>query len=51
MLKKRLTHQIIKLIGHCYRSSVKWGHLAHLEPNSINTIFLNQNPIGSSSPL
>ena len=32
-------------------SSVKWGHLAYLEPNSINTIFLDQNPMGSSSPL
>ena len=31
-------------------SSVKWGHLAHLDPNSTNTI-LSTNPMGSSSPL
>ena len=24
---------------YIYISSVKWGHLAHLEPNSTNTIF------------
>ena len=23
---------------HCLNSSVKWGHLAHFEPNSIKTI-------------
>ena len=28
---------------------VKWGHLAHLDPNSTNTIF-STNPMGSSSP-
>ena len=33
-----------------YNSSVKWGHLAHLELNSINTI-ISTNPMGSSSPL
>ena len=31
-------------------SSVKWGHLAHLDPNSTNTI-LPTNPMGSSSTL
>ena len=31
-------------------SSVKWGHLENLEPNSTNTIF-STNPMGSSSPL
>ena len=31
-------------------SNVKWGHLAHLEPSSINTNF-STNPMGSSSPL
>ena len=31
-------------------SSVKWGHLAHLEPNSTHKIF-STNPMGSSSPL
>ena len=34
----------------CALSSVKWGHLAYLEPNSTNTI-LSTNPMGSSSPL
>ena len=29
-------------------SSVKWGHLENLDPNSTNTIF-STNPIGSSS--
>ena len=31
-------------------SSVKWGHLENLDPNSMNTIF-SANPMGSSSPL
>ena len=31
-------------------SSVKWGHLENLDPNSTNTI-LSTNPMGSSSPL
>ena len=30
--------------------SVKWGHLAQLDPNSTNTIF-STNTMGSSSPL
>ena len=28
---------------------ILWGHLAHFEPNSTNTIF-STNPMGSSSP-
>ena len=39
---------IQQLIELCV-SSVKWGHLAHLDPNSTNTIF-STNPMGSSSP-
>ena len=35
---------------HDLNSSVKWGHLAYLDPNSTNTIF-STNPMGSSSPL
>ena len=31
-------------------SSVKWGHLAYLDPNPTNTISPN-NPMGSSSTL
>ena len=31
-------------------SSVKWGHLAHLDPNSTKTIF-STNTMGSTSPL
>ena len=31
-------------------SSVKWGHLGHLDPNSANTI-LSTNPMGSSGTL
>ena len=31
-------------------SSVKWGHLENLDPNSTNTI-VSTNPMGSSSPL
>ena len=37
-------------ITHVSASSVKWGHLAHLDPNSTNTIFTT-NTMGSSSPL
>ena len=33
-----------------HNSSVKWGHLENLDPNSANTI-LSTNPMGSSSPL
>ena len=32
-------------------SSVKWDHLENFELKSINTFFLDQNPIGSSSTL
>ena len=31
-------------------SSVKWGHLAHLDPDSANTISPT-NPVGSSNTL
>ena len=34
-----------------HMSSVKLGHMGNFEPNSINTIFLDQNPTGSSSSL
>ena len=33
-----------------HNSSVKWGHLENLDPNSTNTI-LSTNPMGSSSTL
>ena len=39
-----------KFTSLCTQSSVKWGHMAHLEPNSMNTIF-STNTMGSSSPL
>ena len=42
-------HHLIS-IKNSHGSSVKWGHLAHLESNSTNTI-LSTNPMGSSSPL
>ena len=45
-----MAHLNINSIRNKFESSVKWGHLAHLDPNSTNTIS-SSNPMGSSSPL
>ena len=40
----------LELNKHNFPLPTLWGHLAHFEPNSTNTIF-STNPMGSSSTL
>ena len=51
ILKRLSAHVPLEQANNIMKeSSVKWGHLAHLDPNSTNTI-LSTNPVGSSNPL